>query len=113
MTPLVVEKLLAADSTQTVRSRALSGKPARQLRTEWTDAWDRPDFPGYLPMPLQYMLVADVMARVGRAQNRELTGMPVGQVVGMMDGVRSSRDVIIRLVEEYVEAVDRLDALNS
>jgi NAD(P)H-dependent flavin oxidoreductase YrpB (nitropropane dioxygenase family) len=113
MTPLVVEKLLAADSTQTVRSRALSGKPARQLRTEWTDAWDRPDCPGYLPMPLQYMLVADVMARVGRAQNRELTGMPVGQVVGMMDGVRSSRDVIIRLVEEYVEAVDRLDALNS
>ncbi len=64
MTPLVIEKLLAADSTQTVRSRALSGKPARQLRTEWTDAWDRPDCPGYLPMPLQYMLVADVMARV-------------------------------------------------
>lgn len=113
MTPLVIEKLLAADSTQTVRSRALSGKPARQLRTEWTDAWERPDSPGYLPMPLQYMLVADVMARVSRVQNRELTGMPVGQVVGMMDRVRSSRDVIQRLVEEYVEAVERLDALNS
>src|SRR3954469_19489372 len=113
MSPIVVEKLLAADSTQTVRSRALSGKPARQLRTAWTDAWDRPDCPGYLPMPLQYMLVADVMARVARAQNRELTGMPVGQVVGMMDRVRSSRDVIRRLVEEYVEAVDRLDALNA
>jgi NAD(P)H-dependent flavin oxidoreductase YrpB (nitropropane dioxygenase family) len=113
MTPLVVEKLLSADSSQTVRSRALSGKPARQLRTEWTDAWDRPDCPGYLPMPLQYMLVADVMARVARVQNRELTGMPVGQVVGMMDRVRSSRDVIRRLVEEYVEAVERLDALNS
>ena len=46
MTPLVLEKLLEADSTQTVRSRALSGKPARQLRTEWTDAWERPDCPG-------------------------------------------------------------------
>ena len=57
--------------------------------------------------------LADVMARVNRAQNRELTGMPVGQVVGMMDRVRTSRDVIRRLVEEYVEAVDRLDALNS
>jgi len=56
---------------------------------------------------------ADVMARVGRAQNRELTGMPVGQVVGMMDRVRSSRDVIRRLVEEYVEAVERLEALNT
>ena len=68
MTPLVIEKLIAADSTQTVRSRALSGKPARQLRTEWTDAWERPDCPGYLPMPLQFMLVADVMSRVARAE---------------------------------------------
>ena len=57
MAPLVVEKLLAAPSSQTVRSRALSGKPARQLRTEWTDAWERPDSPGYLPMPMQFMLV--------------------------------------------------------
>ena len=39
--------------------------------------------------------------------------MPVGQVVGMMDRVRSSRDVIRRLVEEYVEAVERLDAINN
>ena len=92
----------------------MSGKPARQLRTEWTDAWDRPDCPGYLPMPLQFMLVADVMApRRPRASNRELTGMPVGQVVGMMNGVRPSRDVMRQLVEEYVEAVERLDALNG
>jgi len=112
MTPLVLEKLMEADSSQTVRSRALSGKPARQLRTEWTDAWDRPDCPGYLPMPLQFMLVADVMARVARSNNRELTGMPVGQVVGMMNRVRPVRDVMQTLVEEYIEAVERLDALN-
>ena len=73
-----------------MRSRALSGKPARQLRTEWTDAWDRPDCPGYLPMPMQFMLVPTSCHRIGRAQNRELTGMPVGQVVGMMNQVRSS-----------------------
>jgi NAD(P)H-dependent flavin oxidoreductase YrpB (nitropropane dioxygenase family) len=113
MTPLVLEKLLEADSTQTVRSRVLSGKPARQLRTAWTDAWERPDSPGYLPMPLQFMLVADVMSRVARAQNRELTGMPVGQVVGMMDRVRPVRDVMHQLVEEYLEAVERLDELNA
>ncbi len=76
MTPLVIEKLLAADSTQTVRSRALSGKPARQLRTEWTDAWDRPDCPGYLPMPLQYMLVADVMARVAAPRTASSPACP-------------------------------------
>ena len=39
--------------------------------------------------------------------------MPVGQVVGMMNHVRPSRDVMRQLVEEYVEAVERLDALNA
>ena len=113
MSPLVVEKMLAAPSSQTVRSRALSGKPARQLRTEWTDAWERDDCPGFLPMPLQFMLVSDALNRIGRAQRRELIGMPVGQVVGLMNHVQPVRDVMRQLVEEYVEAVERLDVLNA
>jgi NAD(P)H-dependent flavin oxidoreductase YrpB (nitropropane dioxygenase family) len=113
MAPMVVEKMLEAPSSQTVRSRALSGKPARQLRTAWTDAWERPDSPGYLPMPMQFMLVSDALNRIGRAQRRELVGMPVGQVVGLMNQVQPVRDVMRQLVEEYVEAVDRLEALNA
>jgi len=113
MAPLVVEKMIAAPSSQTVRSRALSGKPARQLRTEWTDAWERDDCPGFLPMPMQFMLVSDALNRIGRAQRRELVGMPVGQVVGMMNQVQPVRDVMRQLVEEYVEAVERLDTLNA
>ncbi len=111
-TPLVLEKLLGADSTQTVRSRVLTGKPARQLRTAWTDAWEGPDSPGYLPMPLQFMLVADAFSRIYRSQNREMTGFPVGQVVGMMNQVLTTRDVMQQLVEEYIEASDRLQTLN-
>jgi NAD(P)H-dependent flavin oxidoreductase YrpB (nitropropane dioxygenase family) len=113
MAPLVVENMLAAPSSQTVRSRALSGKPARQLRTEWTDAWERDDCPGFLPMPMQFMLVSDALARIGRAQRRELTGMPVGQVVGMMNEVQPVRDIMRQLVEGYIEAVERLDTLNA
>ncbi len=108
MAPLVVEKLLEASSRDTVRSRALTGKPARQLRTEWTDAWERPDSPGYLPMPLQFMVVSDALNRINRAQNRELSGMAVGQIVGAMNQVRPVRDVMFQLVEEYVEAAERL-----
>jgi NAD(P)H-dependent flavin oxidoreductase YrpB (nitropropane dioxygenase family) len=110
-TPLVLEKLLTADSTKTVRSRVLTGKPARQLRTAWTDAWESPESPGFLPMPLQFMLVADAFARIYRSQNRELTGFPVGQVVGMMNDVRPVREVMQQLVEEYIEATDRLASL--
>jgi len=113
MSPLVVEKLLEADSTQTVRSRVMTGKPARHLKSAWTDAWERPDSPGFLPMPLQFMLVSDAYSRIARAQNKELTSMPVGQVVGMMNRVRPARDVLLQLVEEYVEAAERLALLNE
>jgi NAD(P)H-dependent flavin oxidoreductase YrpB (nitropropane dioxygenase family) len=108
MAPLVVENLLAAGSHETVRSRVLTGKPARQLRTAWTEAWERPDSPGYLPMPLQFMLVADAYNRISRAQNKELTGMAVGEIVGTMRQVRPVRDVIFDLVSEYVEAAERI-----
>jgi len=108
MAPLVMEKLLAANSRDTVRSRSLTGKPARQLRTAWTDAWEREDSPGFLPMPLQFMLVSDAYSRIGRSQDREMIGAPVGQVVGQMNAVRPVRDVMFDLVDEYVTASERL-----
>src|SRR5262249_59745014 len=102
------DKILAAKATDTVRSRAMTGKPARQLRTPWTDAWDKPD-PGALPMPLQFMLTAEATARIYRGSRapgsraKELLGTAIGQIVGRMNTVRTSRDVIYGLVEEFVE----------
>jgi len=111
--PRVVPKLLAASSRDTVRSRALTGKPARQLRTDWTDAWEGADSPGALPMPLQYMLVSEAHRRIARAGRTELMGMPVGQIVGSMTEVRPVREVIYQLVEEYAAAVERLGAITD
>ena len=76
MTPLVVEKLLGPSSRDTVRSRALTGKPARQLRTAWTEAWEGPDSPGYLPMPLQFMLVSDAYSRITRSRRTARSPAP-------------------------------------
>jgi NAD(P)H-dependent flavin oxidoreductase YrpB (nitropropane dioxygenase family) len=105
---IVMEKLLRARSADTVRSRAMTGKPARQLRTAWTEAWDSPDSPGTLPMPLQYILNSKAMRRIQRSGNRELAGMPVGQIVSRMNKVRPSKDVIYDMVEEYIETMSRL-----
>jgi NAD(P)H-dependent flavin oxidoreductase YrpB (nitropropane dioxygenase family) len=113
MSEIVVEKLLAARSTDTVRSRAFTGKPARQLRTAWTDAWDSPESPGTLPMPLQFILNSVAMKRINRSGNRELTGMPVGQVVSRMNEVRSAKEVVFDMVSEYVDTVGRLDAAGA
>jgi NAD(P)H-dependent flavin oxidoreductase YrpB (nitropropane dioxygenase family) len=111
--PQLIENLLAASSRDTVRSRAMTGKPARQLRTAWTDAWEGPDSPGTLPMPLQFMLTAEAQQRIWRSGNKELMGFPVGQIVGTMNKVKPVRDVMFELVEEYVEATERLNRVNE
>jgi NAD(P)H-dependent flavin oxidoreductase YrpB (nitropropane dioxygenase family) len=108
---VVKNKLLAASSSDTVRSKVISGKPARMLRTPWTEAWEAPGSPGTLPMPLQGILVADAEARIRAVQNEDLMGSPVGQIVGQMNAVEPVETVIRRLVAEYEEAADRLASL--
>jgi NAD(P)H-dependent flavin oxidoreductase YrpB (nitropropane dioxygenase family) len=114
--PAVVQKLLDATSRDTVRSRSWTGKPARMLRTAWTEAWDAEDSPGALPMPLQFMLTADAQARMHRFAEREaheLVGTPVGQIVGKMQEVRTTREVMDTLVREFDAAADRLAQLRA
>jgi NAD(P)H-dependent flavin oxidoreductase YrpB (nitropropane dioxygenase family) len=108
LSPVVRDKLLAAGPRDTVRSRSLTGKPARQLRTAWTDAWDDPAGPGTLPMPLQFLLTAEAQHRIGRSENAELAGTPVGQIVGRMNSVRATRDVVFDLVEGAARTIERL-----
>ncbi|KAB1981179.1 NAD(P)H-dependent flavin oxidoreductase [Streptomyces triticiradicis] len=109
--PAVTRKLLAAGSGDTVRSRALTGKPARQLRTEWTDAWDDPDGPGALPMPLQGLLVADAVSRIQKYEVEPLLGTPVGQIVGRMNSERSVQEVFDDLTRGFERAVDRINRI--
>ncbi|GAB2781674.1 NAD(P)H-dependent flavin oxidoreductase [Streptomyces daliensis] len=107
----LTEKLLAAGSGDTVRSRALTGKPARQLRTEWTDAWDDPEGPGTLPMPLQGLLVAEANSRIQHHETEALLGTPVGQIVGSMNSERSVQAVFDDLTRGFERAIDRLDRI--
>lgn len=111
MSPNLVEKLLAAGSRDTHRSKALSGKPARQLRTGWTEAWEAPESPGTLPMPLQYMLTAEAQRRIARSDVKELQGIPVGQIVSRMNSVQTVKQVIYELVEGFGEAAERIAGL--
>jgi NAD(P)H-dependent flavin oxidoreductase YrpB (nitropropane dioxygenase family) len=117
--PVLIEKMLHATSRDTVRSRSMTGKPARQLRTAWTEAWDGPESPGCLPMPLQFMATADAISRIHRSAEIEgsraveLVGTPLGQIVGMMNAVRPARDVIYDMVEEYAETVRRMSDLSE
>jgi len=110
--PVLRAKLLAAGSGDTVRSRALTGKPARQLRTRWTDAWEQPGSPGPLPMPLQGLLVADAVSRIQAYEALELIGTPVGQIVGQMNQERPVAAVMDELTRGFERAVARLDRIS-
>ena len=111
--PAVKQKFLAATSRDTVRSRSLTGKPARMLRSAWTDEWEREDAPPPLPMPLQSALVAEAQLRISRSAVKEGTGAHelanyfVGQVVGTMDRVRPARQVVLDMVTEFAEVAHR------
>jgi hypothetical protein len=65
------------------------------------------------------MLTAEAQTRLHRyahadgSRAGELLGTPIGQVVGRLNEIRSTRDVMFRLVEEYEEAVARLTGLGD
>ncbi|MCW2890188.1 MAG: hypothetical protein QOE54_1201 [Streptosporangiaceae bacterium] len=106
-------KLLKASSRDTVRSRAWTGKPARFLKTAWTEAWESEKSPGYLPMPMQFMLISDALGRIARSGDGELITFPVGQIVGSMNHVRPASKVILDMIEEYIDAIERLNAVTE
>jgi NAD(P)H-dependent flavin oxidoreductase YrpB (nitropropane dioxygenase family) len=109
--PGLREALLAATSSDTVRSRIYSGKPARLLKNNWTNAWEEPGAPEALPMPLQNLLVSDAHQRLMQSGRPDVIPMPVGQIVGRMNEVRPVADVMAELVSGYEAAVARLNDL--
>ena len=98
-----------------MRSRSWTGKPCRMLRNDWTDAWENPENPKPLGMPLQGMVTMDAVRRTHRyatPESQKVGFNPVGQVVGQMNEVLSTRELIFKLVDEYLEATERLEHLS-
>jgi len=102
--------LVRATSSDTVRSRIYTGKPARLLKNKWTQAWTEDDAPEPLPMPLQNMLVGEAHARMNKGGDPDVVAMPVGQIVGRMNEIRPVAEVMASLLAEIEEARARLKA---
>jgi NAD(P)H-dependent flavin oxidoreductase YrpB (nitropropane dioxygenase family) len=113
--PAQMETYLAATSRDTVRSRSFTGKPCRMLRNDWTEAWEAPDAPKPLGMPLQFMVTSEAVARGHRYADKAKAVMfnPIGQIVGALNSTRTVREVFHQLVEEYLEAAERLQRLTA
>jgi NAD(P)H-dependent flavin oxidoreductase YrpB (nitropropane dioxygenase family) len=110
------EKMVAARSRDTVRSKGRTGKYSRQLVSAWTEAWEGPDSPGALPMPMQSLIAepaihkATKSAEGGNAAAVPLVTYFVGQGVGLVSDITSARSVVQDFMADYAEAVETLNA---
>ena len=107
------ESYLSATSRDTIRSRSVTGKPARMLRNRWTEAWEADDTPDPLPMPLQGMVTLDMVRRTHQYAEKaqDVAFNPVGQIVGSMNQILPARDVLSELIDGYYDSLDRLKSL--
>ncbi len=113
--PHTKQKMLAATSRDTVRSAGRTGKPSRQLVSDWTQAW-APSQGGRqpLPLPLQSMISEPVLRRIDRLAEsghpgaQSLATYFVGQGVGLMNKVKPAREVVLEFIEDYLAAAERL-----
>ena len=119
----VVERLLkagvSANATGPLGETALhlcsrTGKPARQLKSAWTEEWDDPTHPQPLGMPMQLILTAEALGRIDRAAYRKGSGAEklanyfVGQIVGSMNQTKTTAQVVFDMVDEFIEATQSL-----
>jgi NAD(P)H-dependent flavin oxidoreductase YrpB (nitropropane dioxygenase family) len=109
--PFEKEVLFETRTEDAVRRKARTGKTVRMIKSKLSEAWEQPGAPKYLPTPLQGILYNEMHARVVRARRKDLYSFPAGQVVGMINEETSVRDVMYRMQMEYLDAVERLNAL--
>ena len=78
-------------------SRGWTGKPARVLRSKWTDAWDNSQLTP-LPMPYQQMISWPVMAAASLAEREDIAPGTAGQAIGLVTRIRPAGEVVASLV---------------
>ncbi len=113
----IKEKMLAASSSHTVRSKSRTGKHSRQLRSPWTDAWENKDAPEPLPMPLQTMVSEPALkmvtdqAAIGHKGAKQLETYWVGQGIGLVTETLTAGQTVQKFKEEFLEAYERMNDL--
>lgn len=100
------QKILAATTDDTIRSRCLSGKPIRQLKGWWNEEWESPDAPEPLPMPLQAVFAAELQTAIEDYSLDSLKWTPAGHAVNWVTSMKPCREIILDLVTEAMEVLE-------
>ena len=115
----VKEKMIAASSSHTVRSKSRTGKHSRPLKSQWVDEWESKDAPEPLPMPLQTMVSEPALkkvsdqAAIGHEGAKQLETYWVGQGIGLVNETLSAGQTVQKFKEEFVESYERVNGFFS
>lgn len=91
------QALVEGGDESTIVSRCVTGKPARIIRSRWTQAWEASGLEA-LPMPFQPMVAMPVLAAAAVAKRKDIAPGIAGQGLGMIKAVRPAADVLRDLV---------------
>ncbi|MDP6511199.1 MAG: nitronate monooxygenase family protein [Dehalococcoidia bacterium] len=100
--PWMKKLALEAGDTSTVKSKFISGKPNRHLRSPWDDAWEE-TAKKPLPIPLQGLLFWDYFTSITQAEAFEVSGETMGQGVGLIDSIKPAKQIVEDMVAKAIQ----------
>lgn len=104
--------LVGATDKDTMVSKSVTGKPARIIRGKWGELYERGEVVA-LPMPLQSMVSAPVVASAIANERVDIFAGFSGQGVGLIHDLPPAEQVFTRLVQEAVALLDGVTTLQG
>ena len=103
------ERLLAARESDTIVTRAFSGRPARGLHNQFIDEY-RKSGPQPLAWPFQALAADDIYAAAQKRNNADYFPLLAGQGVGLLKGNQkyNAEGIIQELVTEANQTLSKL-----
>jgi len=109
-TELQKDRVIAATERDAVISKAISGKTMRQLRTPYTEIWDKGPKPP-LGWPFHMLLTLDIVDYAYKHSDQkefeEMLVTPAGQATRLLNRRRTAKQIIDDMVEEAVTILEK------
>jgi len=106
------QRVIEAAAKDTTLTKSYTGKNLRALRNEWTTAWEKRayDIAGF---PAQYAVAGEYVETGYQDGDVDHGMMPVGQGVGLVNDVRSAKEIVQDIAAEASATIERLSAMNA
>ena len=101
------ERLLEAETDDTVYSDCISGYTMRTTRCPWHDEWLGPGAPEVLKPPLQMLLSANYIQGSLDYQRKDLMTEAAGQGIHYVTEMKPARQILSDLVDGALDVFDR------